>query len=263
MMMSKTEQPISMFTKAIVRFPAENFDQGISHSGLGKPDYTRALEQHSSYCEALKKCGLDLIYLDADRRFPDSTFVEDTAIVTSNIAVIARPGDQRRLGEEVEIEDVLSEHRDIERISPPGFIDGGDILQVDSHFFIGLSERSNMEGANQLQAILKKYGYSSSTIDVGNMLHLKSGVNHVGKNFLVVREELIHHEDLHAFEKVIVPPDENYAANVVLVNDYLLIPKGFPKTKEKLLQSGFTILELEMSEFQKMDGGLSCLSLRF
>jgi dimethylargininase len=252
-----------MFTKAIVRFPAENFDQGISQSGSGRPDYAKALEQHASYCEALKKCGLTLIYLDADPRYPDSTFVEDTAIVTSSVAIIARPGDQRRLGEELAIGEVLTGYRNIEKIIPPGCIDGGDILQVNSHFFIGLSDRSNREGATQLQSILETYGYSSSTIAVGNMLHLKSGINHLGKNSLIAREEMMHHEALKPYDLVSVSPDEDYAANIVLINDYLLIPKGFPKTKEKLLQKGFSLLELDMSEFQKMDGGLSCLSLRF
>lgn len=252
-----------MYTKAIVRIPAENFDQGISSSELGSPEYLKTLEQHSSYCEALRKCGLDLILLDQDPRHPDSTFVEDTAIVTPSLAIIARPGDPRRAGEEDEIEQVLEDHRKIEKINPPGHIDGGDILHVGPHFFIGISERSDQEGAFQLQSILSKYGYTSSKINVGNMLHLKSGINHLGGNLLIVREELSDCKELEGFEKLLVTPDENYAANCVLINNYLIIPKGFPGTREKLLQKGFTLIELDMSEFQKMDGGLSCLSLRF
>ena len=252
-----------MYTKAIVRIPAENFDQGISSSGLGSPEYLKTLEQHSSYCEALRKCGLDLIVLDPDQRYPDSTFVEDTAIVTQSVAIITRPGDPRRAGEEDEIEQVLADHCEIENINPPGHIDGGDILDIGSHFFIGISKRSNQEGAFQLESILTKYGYTSSKINVGNMLHLKSGINHLGGNMLIVREELSDCKELKGYEKILVSPDEDYAANCVLINNYLLIPKGFPETREKLLQKRFTLIELDMSEFQKMDGGLSCLSLRF
>ena len=252
-----------MFTKAIVRIPGKNFNQGITSSGLGSPDYKKALEQHSSYCEALIKCGLDIIILDPNLQYPDSTFVEDTAVVTQSMAVITRPGDQRRAGEEEEIEKVLGDFRRIEKILPPGHVDGGDILQVGSHFFIGTSGRTDQDGAIQLGSIFSKYGFTSSAIAVGNMLHLKSGVNDIDGNTLLVREEISDHQEFSKYQKILVSPDETYAANCVMINDYLLIPKGFPNTRERLLQKGYTLIELDVTEFQKMDGGLSCLSLRF
>jgi len=252
-----------MFAKAIVRIPGKNFDQGISTSGLGSPDYKKAIEQHSAYCEALRKCGLDQIILEPDLQYPDSTFVEDTAIVTSSMAVITRPGDPGRSGEEKEIEQVMQDFRKIEKIRAPGHVDGGDILQAGSHFFIGISERTDHEGAGQLGSILTNYGFTSGEMQVGNMLHLKSGLNFIGNNTLLVREAFSGLQEIGKYEKILVPPDEDYAANCVRVNDYLLIPQGFPITRERLLEKGYSLIELDVSEFQKMDGGLSCLSLRF
>ena len=252
-----------MFKKAVVIPPGKNFRNGITTSNLGIPDYKESLRQHTSYCEVLKRCGLELITIQPDPAFPDSTFVEDTAIVTSAMAIITRPGDQRRLGEERKIEDVLMAERKIERIHPPGCVDGGDVLHAESHFFIGLSSRTNREGADQIQSILSGYGFTSSFIPVNRMLHLKSEVSYIGNKTLILTEQMSDREEFRSFRKIIVPAEEDYAANCVLVNEYLLLPSGFPKTREKLLTKGYNILELNISEFRKMDGGLSCLSIRF
>jgi len=193
-----------MYAKAIVRAPGRNFDQGITTSGLGPPDYRRALRQHSSYCEALRKCGLDLIILEPDLQYPDSTFVEDTAIVTQSMAVITRPGDKRREGEEEEIEQVLEGLCKIENILSPGHVDGGDILQAGDHFFIGISGRTNPEGADQLESIFSKHGFTSSTVTVGKMLHLKSGVNYLGENTLLVRQEITGMKAFDKYDKILV-----------------------------------------------------------
>ena len=250
-----------MYTKAIVRRPGRNFAEGITIANLGKPDFEKALEQHSAYCDALTGCGLELLVLEADERYPDGCFVEDTAIVTGETAVITRPGAASRMGEEAEISEILSEFRKIETIKLPGTLDGGDVLRVEDHFFIGISGRTNSDGAMQLSAILSKYGYTASEIEVGSGLHLKSGVAYLGKgNFISVE----------GFSKIAGPSviiisdqEENYSANCVKVNDCLLIPKGFPKSKNKIIKLGYYIIELDMSEFRKMDGGLTCLSLLF
>jgi dimethylargininase len=250
-----------MYTKAIVRRPGRNFAEGITTSNLGKPDFEKALEQHSAYCDALTRCGLELIVLEADERYPDGCFVEDTAIVTGEVAVIARPGAQSRMGEEAEISETLSEFRKIETIKLPGTLDGGDILRVENHFFIGISGRTNRDGARQLSTILSKYGYTASETEVGEGLHLKSGIAYLGKgNFISVE----------GFSKIagssgIIISDlqESYSANCLRVNDFLLIPRGFPKSKNKIVELGNNIIELDMSEFRKMDGGLTCLSLLF
>ena len=253
----------SIYTRAIVRIPGENFSQGITTSDLGKPDYRMVLKQHYTYCESLKECGLELIVLEPDLDFPDSTFVEDTAIVTEKCAVITRPGDKRRRGEEGKIKKELSRHREIEAILEPGTVDGGDILRVKEHFYIGLSARTNSAGGNQLGDILRKYGYSSSIVHIDKMLHLKSGVNFLDQNNLVIWEELKHLTEFKGFDLISVISGEKYAANCMLINSWVLIPAGFPDVKKKLEARKYQVLELDVSEFEKMDGGLTCLSIRF
>ena len=248
-----------MYTKAIVRSPGRNFAEGISTSNLGKSDFGKALEQHSAYCDALKGCGLELIVLKADERYPDGCFVEDTAIVTDEVAVITRPGASSRMGEEAEISEILSEFRKIETIRFPGTLDGGDVLRVENHFFIGISGRTNREGARQLSSILSKYGFTASETEVGEGLHLKSGIAYLGKgNFI----SAVGFSKITGSSRVIIlNQEESYYANCLQVNDFLMIPKGFPKAKKNILELGDKAIELDMSEFRKMDGGLTCLSL--
>ena len=251
------------FSNAIVRKPGISYSDGITTSNLGKPDITLALKQHETYCRTLEKCGLRVERLEAAPSFPDSVFVEDTAIITGKFAVIARPGDPRRRGEEEIIEESISKYRSLVYIKEPGTVDGGDICQAGDHFFIGISERTNHEGAKQLESILSEYGYSSSFIEVNHTLHLKSGFNYIGDNYLLVHEQFSDNEAIKNLKKIIVPEKEAYAANIIRINDYLLVAEGFPETQSKLKQLNIPLIVLEMSEFQKMDGGLSCLSLRF
>ena len=254
-----------MLTKAIVRKPCRNFASGETSVDLGKPDYELALQQHEAYCRALESCGLDLIRLPADDRYPDSTFVEDTAILTSKGAVIMRPGAPSRLGEVDRIERTLREYySDPGRIETPGTVDGGDICEAGSHFFIGLSRRTNEEGAAQLARILDSLGYSSSLIDIrglSNILHLKSGIAYLSGKRLVVIEALRNVPEFSGYDLICLNSTEEYAANCLSLNGKILIASGFPMLKREL--EGHSIISLDMSEFQKMDGGLSCLSLRF
>jgi len=251
------------FSNAIVQKPGISYSEGITTSNLGKPDITLALKQHETYCRTLEKCGLTVERLEAAPSFPDSVFVEDTAIITGKIAVIARPGDLRRRGEEKIIEESISKYRSLVYIKEPGTVDGGDICQAGDHFFIGISERTNHEGVKQLESILSEYGYSSSFIEVNHTLHLKSGLNYIGDNYLLIHEQFLNNPVLKDWGKIVVPEKEAYAANIIRINDYLLVAEGFPETQSKLKQLNIPLIVLDMSEFQKMDGGLSCLSLRF
>lgn len=251
-----------MFTRAIVRRPGPDFADGITTSSLGPPDYEKALLQHAAYCEALESCGIEIIALDPDPNFPDCPFVEDTAVVTDEIAVIARPGDPRRRGEEAEIAGLLARYRPIEQITAPGTLDGGDVMEAEGRFYIGLSGRTNDKGAGQLRDILGDVGYEASLVSVGSMLHLKSGVNYAG-GALAVTGEFAYENSFSEYERVIIPDEESYAANCLFMNGRLMIASGFPEAKELLAALGHEIIELDMSEFMKMDGGLSCLSLRF
>lgn len=251
------------FKHAIVRKPGRNFNEGITTSNQGRPDYETALQQHDAYCETLLKCGLELLMLEPDPRFPDCPFVEDTAVVTEKFALIMRPGDSKRRGEEVEIKEVLSHFRKLEIVESPGTADGGDILRINDHFYIGLSERTNEAGAHQIESIMLKYGYTTSTIIVENELHLKSVVNYLGNNNIVINDGFTGVKEFEGLNKIIISENEKYAANCLLVNDFLLIPRGFPSAKENIQALDYRIVELDMTEFRKMDGGLTCLSLRF
>ena len=250
-----------MYTRAIVRRPGRNFANGITTSNLGQPDFNRALEQHAAYCEALIKCGVELTVLDADDRYPDGCFVEDTAVVNSMVKVVSRPGAATRRGEEEEIARILVGFGTTESITAPGTLEGGDVLRAENHYYIGISERTNTEGARQLSAILAKYGFTSSLIRVEAGLHLKSDIAYLGNGNYISTP--VFSKIAHPANTIVLDPDEYYSANCLRVNDYLLIAKGFPKSKRKILELGYNIIELDMSEFRKMDGGLTCLSLLF
>jgi len=253
-----------MFKQAIVRKPCKNFQFGISTSTLGKPDYQRALLQHSQYVEALLKCNLTVNELDEDDRFPDSTFVEDTAVVDKEFAVITNLGAQSRKGEEIAISEKLKTfYKNIESIRKPGTLEGGDVMKVEEHYYIGLSNRTNNEGANQLMKILKRYGYSSSTVPLKKVIHLKTGISYLGDSILLVSGEFKGHSDFREYNLIEVQDSEAYATNSLRINEFVLIPQGYTNLKRQILNFNFKVLELEMSEFEKMDGGLSCLSLRF
>ena len=253
-----------MFTQAIARKPGKNFAQGLTTTVSVKPPlYELLLKQHKAYLGAIKSCGLEVTLLDPLTDYPDAYFVEDTAVVTPDVAIITNPGAKARKGEADFMAPVLAGFRKTERILPPGTVDGGDVLQVDNHFFIGLSERTNKEGAAQLGRILESYRNSWTTVEVGAGLHFKSSVNYVGKNTLLVTTDFAEHAALSKYEKIVLEKAEAYAANTLLVNQRLLMPAGFPGTRKQLEALGFDIIELETSEVQKMDGGLTCMSLRF
>jgi dimethylargininase len=252
-----------MYTIAITRKPNKNFALGITASVLGKPYYDLMLKQHKEYVDTLKNLGLKIIELGVLDDYPDAHFVEDTSVIFSEIAVIARPGAESRRGEANYIEKELIKFKKIEKIIEPGTMDGGDILTIGKKVFIGLSDRTNQSGADQLSEILHKFDYSSKMIQVEEGLHLKSDVNYIGKNTLLLTKKYFENPAFKNYKKICVHEDESYAANSLLVNEKLIVPKGFPKTKFKLQRSGFDIIEIDMSESQKMDGGLTCLSLRF
>jgi len=257
----KNLQNQEMHTKAIVRRPGRNFAGGITTSNLGKPDYEKALRQHAAYCDALARCGLEVTVLKADERYPDGCFVEDTAIVTRDVAVITRPGALARRGEEKEIAQVLSGYFKTVMIEEPGTLDGGDVLRVERHFYIGISGRTNREGARQLSDILARYGYTSSEKQVREGLHLKSDIAYLGRGNFISTPAFS--EMAQGANTIILDNDESYSANCLLINDNLLIPGGFPKSGKKIADLRYNIIEVEMSEFRKMDGGLTCLSLLF
>lgn len=255
------------FSFALTRKPANTYTQAITTSDLGAPDLMLARYQHQQYCLALQQAGVTVEVLPEMDEFPDSVFVEDAAIVESDFAVLSCPGALSRRGETEAMLPTLERYfESIFHIQEDGTLDGGDICKVEEVYFLGISERTNPEGVNQLAEILAKYGYQSKLIDIRGMagvLHLKSAVNFLGDDTLLLDPRMANHPDFDGFRKLVVPLEEAYAANCLRVNEVVLVPAGFPRTLDLITQTGFQPYVLDVSEYRKMDGGLSCLSLRW
>lgn len=253
-----------MFSNAIVRTPCENMVSGITSANLGSPNYDMAIVQHERYIAALESCGVSVTILDKEEDYPDSTFVEDTALITPECAILTNPGAFSRKGEVDSIREALSEFfSELEEIKAPGTLDAGDVMMVGSHYYIGLSQRTNAEGARQLISILQDYDLSGSTVEMGSILHLKTGLSYLENNSLIIASGFSHEAQFTDFKQIHIPDDESYAANAIWVNDKVIVAEGFPKSRAAIEQAGHETVALKMSEFQKLDGGLSCLSLRF
>ena len=256
-----------MFRHAIARLPGANFVQGLTRVDLGLPSLELALEQHARYCAALRDCGLEVEVLAADLDHPDACFVEDCAIVLAEGAILTRPGASSRLGEVAAIAPALrARYPELARIEAPGTLDGGDICEAGQHVFVGISHRTNDAGATQLAHWLAGFGYSSTLVDIRGIdaiLHLKSGLAHLAGDRLLVIDELAGHPAFAAYERIRVVAEEAYGANAVQVNDRVLIAVGHPQLQSRLQQLDYDVIALDMSEYAKLDGGLSCLSLRF
>lgn len=258
---------MTRFTHAVVRAPAGTFARGITSAGLGPPDLALALEQHDAYCRTLTHLGLSLVRLAPDPDFPDSTFVEDAAVVTTRGALLARPAAPSRAGEVAALGAVLETwFPGLTGITAPGTLDGGDVCEAGGHFFIGLSRRTNPEGAAQAAEWLARRRFSSSVIDIrpmSGLLHLRTGLSWLGGRRLVATREIAADEALRGWEVREVPEGEEYAANCLMLNGTLLVADGFRATTALLTEAGYDLIPLAMSEYRKMDGGLSCLSVRW
>jgi len=255
------------FTQALLRLPGDNFAQGLTQSGEGAPDPALALAQHQRYRQALEAAGLALTVLPADPRHPDGCFVEDTALLTARGAILTRPGAPARRGEVDAIEAALTPaFADLARIESPGTVDAGDVCEADGHFLIGLSARTNDTGTAQLAGYLGDLGYRADILDIRGiraLLHLKSGIAYLGEGRLLTTTDFPQHPAFAAYERIEVPAAERYAANALRVNDHVLVAAGYPATRAAIETLGYETIPLEVSEFHKLDGGLSCLSLRW
>jgi dimethylargininase len=219
-----SQQGHAMFIHAITRRPGSDYAQGLTTSTLPAPDLDLALLQHQAYVRCLETLGLEVTVLPAAPGFPDACFVEDTAVITREVAIISRPGAPTRRNETRAMEPVLAQYRPLARIEAPGTLDGGDILQVNRHFFIGVSDRTNETGARQLAAILKRHGYVADLVSVAAGLHLKSSLNYVGADTILVTAAFANHPTIKGFRRIVCPEGEEYAANTLLVNGTLIHP---------------------------------------
>ncbi|MFT4655675.1 MAG: dimethylargininase [Kangiellaceae bacterium] len=253
-----------MFTYAIVRKPSESMLDGITEANLGLPNYVLALAQHQDYILALQQCGLKVIQLEPLAEYPDACFVEDVALITPKCAILTHPGAATRKGEVMYIAAALDKFfPSTGKIEAPGTLEAGDIMMVGKHYYIGLSQRTNAQGAKQLIDILERHGLSGSIVEMSGLLHLKTGLSYLENNHMLTFGDMYSHPDFSHFNRIKIETEEAYAANSVWINDTVLVPKGFPKALSAIKNLGYKIREIDMSEFQKLDGGLSCLSLRF
>jgi dimethylargininase len=253
-----------IFKFAIVKRPCPEMVNGITKASLGKPDYQNALKQHDFYIDSLEKCGLNVKVLEADSKFPDSTFIEDVSVCTPHCAIITNPGALARNGEIKGMKNVLQEfYKNIEEIKAPGTLDGGDVMMVGDHYYIGLSARTNDEGADQFISILNRYEMTGSKVKMKDMLHLKTGLSYLENNNLLIAGEFVSYSEFEKFNRIVIDQDGSYSANSLWINGTVFVPRGYPGTKKKIEGLGYNVKEVDTSEFRKLDGGLSCLSLRF
>ena len=248
---------------AIVRPPGPDALQGLTEQ-TGPPACLADLEaQHAVYCRLLQSLGVTLIHLDPLPGFPDAYFVEDTAVVTPEVAVVTRPGALQRRGEEQSVSRILGDYRPLKTITSPGTLDGGDVMIVGQNVFIGLSARTNRAGATQLARILTPFGYSCTPVDVPDGLHLKSSVAPVSRRYLLIKAAWSRLPAFDGYTKLVVDPVEAHACNTLAINGHLITPSGYPKTRRLVEALGQPVHELDTRPFRRMDGGLTCLSLRF
>lgn len=255
---------MSDFTRAIVRTPGRSLISGLSKVQGEKPVYEKALIQHQAYIDALKYCGLDVVCLEPLEEYPDSVFVEDTAIIVDDHAVITSPSAPSRAGEVEAIRPVLQEILPrVSRIAPPAMIDGGDVMITDRTCYVGMSQRTNKEGAAQLFTLLASHGLEGQMIPVDEMLHLKTGITWLGDEHFIATGAHLEQEQFSSCSLLPVAADHAGAANCITINDKILMPAGYTQVQKSLESLGREIITVDISEFAKIDGGLTCLSLRF
>lgn len=258
-----------MFSKAIVRIPADNLGQGLTEAGLGCPDMKLTRTQHENYIEYFKQAGISVTILPSVEEYPDSVFVEDTAVMipheNGTAAFLTRPGAQSRRGEVDEIEAAIAKQTDeIIRMQGNGLMEGGDVLLMGKTFYVGIDSRTNEDGCGQFATAAAKFGYKTIPVPFDNgMPHLKTELSALDEETLIISARFAKREEFAGFKKIIVPQGEEYCSNCLYFGRKLLAPEGFPQTAELLDKNGFKPDFINMSEFRKMDGGLTCLSLRW
>ena len=193
-----------IFNHAVCRRPGPDLGRGLTTSDLGTPAFALACRQFDGYVAALQECGLEVTVLEAAPGFPDAHFVEDAAVVTPEVAVICLPGAPSRQGEQDLITEALTVHRPLKYIQPPGTLDGGDVLMIGAHFLVGVSDRTNAEGARQLGEALESCGHTWQAVPVGAGLHFKSSVNLLGPSTLILTEAFAGREELAQYQQVTV-----------------------------------------------------------
>jgi dimethylargininase len=222
-----------------------------------------ASQQHQQYQSVLSSLGCEIVTVPPESGLVDSVFVEDTAIVLDEIAVMCLPGAESRRPEVAGVRDILQQYRTLASIRPPGTLDGGDLLRVGKVIYAGLSARSNKSGIEQLRSIVADYGFSVETVETTKCLHLKSAVSEVAPDLLLINPDWVSRSAFGACELIDVDDKEPHAANALRVGSSVIYPSSFPRTMEKLVQRGINVTPVDVSELQKAEGAVTCCSLIF
>jgi dimethylargininase len=249
---------------ALIRAVSPAMDRcELTHLARSPLDVALAERQHARYAQALVSLGCRLLELAAEPDLPDCVFVEDTAIVLEEVAILARPGAASRQPEVASVGRVLELWRPCVHIEAPGTLDGGDVLAIGREIFVGQSGRSNAEGIRQLAAAVAPHGYRTVGVPVRGCLHLKSAVTLVGPDTLLINDDWVDRSPWPGMRFVTVAPGERHAANALRVGDAVISPESAPRTHERLLAAGFRVVPVDVSEIQKAEGGVTCCSVIF
>jgi dimethylargininase len=247
---------------AITHVPSPHMDRcQVTHVARVPIDYGRAVEQHAAYCATLRACGAHVVTLDVNREHPDCCFVEDTAVVLDEVAVLTPMGAEARRAEPAGIEPELRKYRRVVRIEPPAALDGGDVLRVGRTLFVGLSARTNAAGVAALGDVIRPYGYRIHPVPVTGCLHLQTAVTALDDATLLINPAWVDVGHFRGLELIAIPGEEPCAANVARVCETIVAAAAHPRTADLIRRRGFTVRTVDLSEFAKAEGGVTCLSL--
>lgn len=248
---------------AITRTPSARLERGERTFVADEPiDGALALRQHGEYQRALEACGASVVTLGGSDELPDCVFVEDTAVVLDDVAVMMSMGAASRRGEAAAVEAALRDFREIARVDLPATIDGGDVVRSGRDLYVGVSRRTSEAGISALRSIVSRYGYTVTGVPVHDCLHLKSACSALPDGRFLVNSQFIGASALRG-ELVSVPPSEPLAADVLVIGDRIIVSDAFPRTCSLLTSSGWPVIPVSVSEFAKAEGGVTCLSLVF
>ncbi len=238
-------------------------DCELSFHGRQLIDLAKAIAQHKAYQDCLAELGAQIVSLPAEPDLPDAVFVEDPVVVLDEIAVISNMGAPSRRPEARSLAEALARYRPLKFLADPATLDGGDVMRVGRSLFVGLSRRTNREGIEQLSELLRRHDYQVQPVEVRGCLHLKSACSYLGRDTVLVNRSWIEAERLRGFQLLDVPEEEPGAANALLLNDVVIMPVSFPKTRALLEERGFRVRTIDVSELQKAEAGVTCCSLIF
>lgn len=253
------------FTHAVCRLPSKSMVNGLRAVDTGQPDYGQFLKDHADYIETLQSTGAEVLVLEALEEFPDSVFIEDAALCLPHGAVIMRPGAPSRLGEAEAIKPVLSViYSKVAQITGSGFVEGGDILTTETEILVGRSARTDSAGIDELSSIVSDWGYRVREVDTpAGVLHFKTDCSLLDANTILATKRLAASGCFDDYNVIEVADGEEACANTIRFNEIVVMPDGFPRTANMLVERGYSVKTIGNTEAAKLDGGMSCLSLRF